>query len=91
MKNLKLKNRSRFIFFLCLSGLIATLYLGTIISAGEKQFVPKEKYVRAGDTLWSIASEENIKMDIRDYIYEIKQLNDLIDNTIYPGMTLKLP
>ncbi len=38
--------------------------------------------VQAGQTLWQIAIEYGVKID------EIKSLNNLTDNTIYPGETL---
>ena len=38
--------------------------------------------VQAGQTLWQIAIAYNVKID------EIKSLNNLVDNTIYPGDTL---
>lgn len=88
---LKLKNKFRFLTSLFVLSLILTLFIGSIVSLGEKPLILKDIFVQPGDTLWSIASDENIKMDIRDYIYEIKILNDLKDSTIYPGMVLKLP
>lgn len=46
--------------------------------------------VGRGDTLWEIAAENRGKTEIRRYIYEIKELND-ISSTIYPGQILLLP
>ncbi len=48
-----------------------------------------------GSTLWSIA-EANIKYtdfkDIREYIYEIRKVNDLgRQGYIYPGQTIMVP
>lgn len=44
-----------------------------------------------GDTLWTIAGEYTPKnKDIRQTIYEIKQLNNMTDSTIYPGQTIKI-
>jgi LysM repeat protein len=49
-------------------------------------------YVDSGDTLWGIAREcSNEHYDIREVIDEIKKINDMSDNTIYPGQKLKIP
>ncbi len=43
--------------------------------------------VGEGDSLWSIACRYAPKspMDIREYIYELKQINQLRDDTIHTG------
>ena len=48
--------------------------------------------VTQGDTLWNIA-KENIseKEDIRDYIYMIREVNDLKSANIHPGDQLLIP
>lgn len=49
-------------------------------------------FVNAGDTLWSIAKNnmpEN--SDIREYISELKSLNELDDSAIRAGQKLILP
>lgn len=46
--------------------------------------------VKPGDTLWTIAKHNRGNTDIRRYIYEIEQLND-INGHIYPGQTIILP
>lgn len=49
--------------------------------------------VERGDTLWVIAREFSPQsMDIRDYIYRLRQINNLRDSaTIHPGQVLLLP
>lgn len=45
--------------------------------------------VRAGDSLWAIASDYcPAGVDRREWIDEIRALNDLPDSTIYPGQKL---
>lgn len=48
--------------------------------------------VRAGDSLWSIARERVPEhKDIRAYIYEMKEINQLESSMLYEGMLLLLP
>ena len=47
--------------------------------------------VMEGDTLWELAETHCSKGDLRSYIYEVRQLNGLQSNTIYPGQGLLLP
>jgi len=46
--------------------------------------------IRSGDTLWSIAEKYNKKGDIREYIYKLKELNNLKDSSIIAGNELKV-
>lgn len=46
--------------------------------------------VRSGDTLWDIARKYNKQGDIREYIYELKKLNNLSDSDIMTGDELKV-
>ena len=44
-----------------------------------------------GDTLWTIAGEYKAdNKDIRQYIYELKQLNNMANSNIYEGQELKI-
>jgi len=60
------------------------------ISIGQKLLVPKKDIdediyiVEKGDTLWSIAKKNNIT------VQELKELNNLTDNTISIGQALKV-
>lgn len=48
--------------------------------------------VASGDTLWSIASQYTNKgEDIREFIYNIKKLNNLDSAMITPGEELLIP
>ena len=46
----------------------------------------KTVYVTQGDTLWKIAPE-----DVRDIIYDIKEINDLKISDLKVGQELKIP
>ncbi len=49
--------------------------------------------VQRGDTLWSIAQRvTHDTMDIRHYVYTVKQLNNLAnEGDLQPGMVLQVP
>lgn len=88
-----LKNKRRFAAIVMLFSLI-TVFTGLIVNAGaasEVQEVHETIYVEKGDTLWEIASEYNKHSDIRAYIYDIKELNQLSGDDIYAGQMLLLP
>lgn len=51
----------------------------------------EEYVVSTGETLWSIASENKKDgQDVREYIYELRKLNDLDDCMIYPNQVIKI-
>lgn len=54
--------------------------------------VETEDYiVSAGETLWSIACEnKKEKQDVREYVYQLRQLNNIDDCIIVPGQTIKI-
>lgn len=48
--------------------------------------------IHAGDTLWSIAAAyAEDGSDIRAYVREIAELNEIDGNTIYAGHTILVP
>ena len=48
--------------------------------------------VRAGDTLWELAAQYGPeRIDRRQVIYEICELNDVQANEIHPGQTILIP
>lgn len=57
----------------------------------------KTVYVTQGETLWKIASKEQEKnpyykdRDIRDVIYDIKEINGLKVSSLTVGQELKIP
>lgn len=51
----------------------------------------EEYVVNVGDTLWTIAAEnKKADEDIREYIYELQQINNIEDCMIYPNQTIKI-
>lgn len=48
--------------------------------------------VNNGQTLWGLAEEYAPQsQDLREWIYEVQQLNDLETATLFPGMQLTVP
>lgn len=59
-------------------------------------FISKEKTeyidytVGREETLWSIAAEHTTDGDIRDYIYTIKNINEMTTSNLQEGQTIKI-
>ena len=70
-----------------MSVVIGMLFYFTNISFSKGEVKEKTIYVSNGDTLWTIASEEQESntyyenKDIRDIVYEIKKINNINNNT----------
>lgn len=94
-RKFKLKNKRRFTGFIMLV-LIFGVFTSMIITATASPIVKdyyEEVKIKEGDTLWEIAETHfpDSNKDIREYIYEIKKLNNLDNTYIYAGQTIKLP
>ena len=77
------------ILLLSIFNLVTTF---TNASGRGNDFKYKTVQVYSGDTIWSIAKENNHKnKDIRQYIYEIRKINNLNSINIKPGDTIKIP
>lgn len=92
MKLYRIKCKARFFVFLLV---ILTLIASTIFMQVEASNKSEDKFVvvKKGETLWGI-SEDNYdyrKEDIREYIFNIKKLNNLDDANLYIGQIIKLP
>lgn len=87
---MKIVNKKRFILAVTiLISLVITLFSHR--SAMQKNNEIENITVSAGDTLWSISCEyKKAGQDVREYIYELRKLNNLTDCTIYPGQVLKI-
>lgn len=88
----RLKNKRKFFTLIFLLIVVVLLLIGTVSSTGknsqhEQQFIT----VRPGDTLWEIASNHRGTMEIRQYIFKLKKVNNLNDSIIYAGQRLELP
>lgn len=75
--------------------LLFVLNFTTILANNKKQedsIKFKEIQIEYGDTIWDIAKNNISKgEDIRDYIYEIRKINNLDTANIYPGKIILVP
>lgn len=95
-KRYKIINKKRFFTFTTLSLLILialiTLIVRYPISHSQKQINYNEYRVGKGDTLWKISSYySNDNIDIRQFIYELKKINEMETSAIYEGDIIKIP
>ncbi len=96
---LKIVNIKRFIISISMIlGIImgaSMIFSNITLSHGEIEF--KKVSVISGDTLWTIAKEEQKynkyyeDKDVRDIIYDIQKTNNLNSNNLYEGQTLSIP
>ena len=75
---------------------IGLLIPGSLILVEKAQSNTLEKYnkvqIASGDTLWKLARKHvTEKQDIRKFIYEIREINNLETAQIYPGQTIMIP
>ena len=86
---MKIVNRGKFIkmLFLMIGIIITICFYFTNVSFSKGDVKTKSIYIANGDTLWTIATQEQENnlyyedRDIRDIVYEIKQLNQLENNS----------
>lgn len=75
---------------------IIVTFLATKSIYSYKKAEYKTIYVEEGETLWSIAKDEQINnkfyegKNIREVIYDIKKLNSMSDANILPGESIKI-
>jgi len=92
----RIKSKVRFTISLVISLLILITVSSTLLGFDNVQGVTKETYkqieVKNGDTLWTIAQKYMPKkMDTRQSVYLLSQINHTSAGDIYPGQTLNIP
>lgn len=93
----RINNITKFKRFIFLSILIfsfivfASLSIVNAYSNNHMQYI--YIYVEQGDTIWSIASNNNINnLDVRELVYKIEKVNNLNPSSyIHPGDTIIVP
>ena len=89
-------NKRRFFTFITVTLLIlivlVTLVTTSNISHSQEEINYNEYRVGKGDTLWKISDYYSYgSMDIREFIYKIRELNDMKTSAIYEGDIIKIP
>ena len=84
---MKITNKKRFISFITIVMILIVSIFNCVSAIKTVEY--QDYTVARGDTLWSIACE-NTETDIREYIYELREINNLNDCMIYPGQTIKI-
>ena len=87
--NMKIVNKKKFIrMVILIIGVIMLLFICfSNISFSKGEVKTKTIYASSGDTLWTIAKQEQENnsyyedKDIRDIIYQIKKLNNIQNNS----------
>ena len=89
MKRYRIVNYKRFITSVTVLLIVIISLFNVVFAKPEDNYIIREYTVEAGNTLWQIASENKAKNeDIRQYIEDIKQLNQMTSTDIYKGQTL---
>lgn len=94
-----IKNKKKFLR-LVLTAIGFIFFINLIIpdkSLSHQQLSYKKVYVLSGETLWSIAKEEQTdnayyyEKDIRDIMQDIKRINNLKSSSLKANQLLEIP
>lgn len=85
-------------FKLVLMTCVWILFSASVVFSMNNDFLPKQTettvtfVVTEGDSLWSIGKQYCPEdMDIRKYIYQIMELNNMQDSTLYVNERIVIP
>ncbi len=92
----RIKSKFRFTIFLSIIVLVIGVFLSSTMGFNDAVGVSRSAYktvtVASGDTLWSIAERYvDDKTDLREFVYEIAELNDIHNGVICAGQSLSIP
>ena len=86
-----IKNKFKFIRSVTIIVFLLITLFSTSIAKTSTEAETILYTVCKGDTLWTIAKEYKADdKDIRQYIYEIKKINNMTNSNIYEGQILKI-
>lgn len=87
---MRIANKYKFIRSISIS-VFLVIAIFNISTAKSNEAETISYTVCKGDTLWTIAEEyKTDNKDIRQYIFELKQLNNMTNSNIYEGQELKI-
>jgi hypothetical protein len=86
-----LKNKTKFFSFLLITCFIIFTGIYTASVSGYKEPEYQSIIINSGDTLWSIAEKYSDNCDIREYIYNIKKINDLDSSIVNENTAILIP
>ena len=68
------------------------MVINSVLASNEAVETKEIEYaVCKGDTLWKIAEKYKLEnQDPREYIYEVKKLNNMTSASIYEGQIIKI-
>ena len=93
LRRRRLAGLLRFVVFLLL--IFVAVWAGVRVAhaSTDASVYTGHKYVVSnGDTLWNIAAGEyGADVDVRRAVYEIREVNHLVESTVSPGEHLTLP
>lgn len=88
---MKIVNLPRFIvsmtIIVCIISFVMSMLTNVVFSASPIEY--ETIIVAEGETLWSIAS--SLEGNVRENIYNIKEVNNLTSSIIYVGQELLVP
>ena len=95
-KRYRIKSRTRFTIFIIVMMLITISIIGYVTGMNTAHGETMEQYatveIASGDTLWTIAAEYAPEgTDLRQFIYEIRELNDMESSNIMVGQVIRVP
>lgn len=86
---MKIKNKKRFVLSMTILTSIIISIFNLAFANVEKSVTTEEHTVICGETLWSIATEHKRDgQDVREYIYELRKLNNLEDCNLQVGQEI---
>ena len=96
MKHYHIVNRFRFTVFvvtlILTMGMITGLVFGSFNASGETRHSYETITIQYGDTMWSLAEQyAPADQDIRDYIYEICDKNNIKAGELTEGQEILIP
>lgn len=89
---MRIVNRKKFIRSMAiLIFLLLALFNISVAKSNKEEAEIIDYTISRGETLWSIAEENKAeKEDIRQYIYDIKKLNNMTDSAVYEGQIIQI-